>query len=95
MSEVSNRREQIRDQPSYWIEKINGELYESMMNFMDSHNMNQKDLAEHLGISAGRMSQIINEGDINFSLEKIIRIALKLGKIPSFNFKDKEEVEIG
>lgn len=82
-------REKIISQPSYWVEKINGELYDSIMNYMEAHNMKQKDLAKHLGISTGRMSQIINEGDINFSLEKIIQIALKIGKIPFSGFKIK------
>jgi transcriptional regulator with XRE-family HTH domain len=58
---------------------------------MEVHNMKRKDLAKYLGISKGRMSQIINDGDINFSLEKIIQIALKIGKIPSFKFQDKKE----
>ncbi len=61
------------------------------MNYMDVHKMKQKDLAKYLGISTGRMSQIINDGDINFSLEKIIQIALKIGKIPSFRFQDKKD----
>ena len=53
--------------------------------------MNRTQLAEHLGISKGRVSQFLNEGDINFSLEKIIEISLKIGKFPVFNFEDKEE----
>lgn len=84
-------REKIISQPSYWVEQINGELYDSIMNYMEVHKMKQKDLAKYLGISKGRMSQIINDGDINFSLEKIIQISLKIGKIPSFRFEDKEE----
>ncbi len=84
-------REKIISHPSYWVEQINGELYDSIMNYMEVHKMKQKDLAKYLGISKGRMSQIINDGDINFSLEKIIQISLKIGKIPSFRFEDKEE----
>ena len=91
MNRESNIREKIISQPSYWVEQINGELYDSIMNYMDVHKMKQKDLAKYLGISTGRMSQIINEGDINFSLEKIIQIAIKIGKIPSFRFQDKKE----
>lgn len=60
------------------------------MSYMEVHNMKRKDLAKYLGISKGRMSQIINDGDINFSLEKIIQIALKIGKIPSFRFENRE-----
>lgn len=84
-------REKIISQPSYWVEQINGKLYDSIMDYMEVHKMKQKDLAKYLGISKGRMSQIINDGDINFSLEKIIQISLKIGKIPSFRFEDKEE----
>ncbi|MCB0402250.1 MAG: hypothetical protein KDD41_09220, partial [Flavobacteriales bacterium] len=38
----------------------------------------------------GRVSQIINDGDINFSLEKVIEIALKVDKFPNFQFIDKQ-----
>ena len=51
--------------------------------------MKQKDLAKHLGISPGRVSQILNDGNINFSIEKIIEIAIKVDKIPNFIFEDK------
>jgi len=91
MNSESDLREKIISQPSYWVEQINGELYDSIMSYMEVHNMKRKDLAKYLGISKGRMSQIINDGDINFSLEKIIQIALKIGKIPSFRFQDKKE----
>ena len=91
MNSESNLREKIISQPSYWVEQINGELYDSIMSYMEVHNMKRKDLAKYLGISKGRMSQIINDGDINFSLEKIIQIALRIGKIPSFKFQDKKE----
>ena len=84
-------REKIISQPSYWVEQINGELYDSIMSYMEAHNLKQKDLAKYLGISTGRMSQIINDGDKNFSLEKIIQIALKIGEIPTFMFQDKKE----
>ncbi len=91
MNSENDLREKIISQPSYWVEQINGELYDSIMSYMEVHNMKRKDLAKYLGISKGRMSQIINDGDINFSLEKIIQIALKIGKIPSFKFQDKKE----
>lgn len=51
--------------------------------------MKQKDLARHLSISPGRVSQILNEGNINFSLEKLIEIVLKVDKYPNFIFVDK------
>jgi transcriptional regulator with XRE-family HTH domain len=65
-------------------------LYDAIIRFMEANKMKRKDLAEHLGISKGRVSQILNDGEINFSMEKIIDIALKLGKYPSFEFVDKD-----
>jgi transcriptional regulator with XRE-family HTH domain len=84
-------QEKILNQPSYWVEGVNGILYDIILTYMEENNMNRTQLAEHLGISKGRVSQILNEGDINFSLEKIIEISLKIGKFPVFNFEDKQE----
>lgn len=89
MSANKNIREKILNQPSYWIEGINGYLYDAIVNYMEQHNMKQIDLAKHLEISPGRVSQILNDGEINFSLRKIIQIALKVEKFPVFEFEDK------
>jgi len=76
--------------PSYWVEKINGDLYDAILDYMQKNNITTKrEMAKHLGISRGRMSQILNSGDINFSLEKIIDIGLKVDKYPEFSFVDK------
>jgi len=83
-------REQILNESSYWVEGINSFLYDVIEEYMDNNSMKtQKSLAKHLGISKGRVSQILNEGDINFSLEKVIDIALKMDKFPDFKFIDK------
>lgn len=84
-------RDKIISQPGYWVEQINGVLYDAIMDYMETHNMKRKDLAKHLGISKGRVSQIINDGEINFRLEKIIEISLKLGMVPHFNLENKSE----
>ncbi|AEL23840.1 helix-turn-helix domain protein [Cyclobacterium marinum DSM 745] len=89
-----NKREQILNQPSYWIENINALLYNAIVDYMEEHNMKQKDLAAHLNISQGRVSQILNDGDINFSLEKVIQIALKVGMYPSFKLEKKSNVSV-
>ncbi|HEY9082910.1 MAG TPA: helix-turn-helix domain-containing protein [Vicingaceae bacterium] len=84
-------RELIFNHPTYWVEGVNGDLYDTIISYMKKHNMKRKDLAIHLNISPGRVSQILNNGDINFSLEKVIEIALKLDKVPVFKFENKEE----
>ena len=84
-------RDKIISQPGYWVEQINGVLYDAIIDFMETHNMKRKDLAKHLGISKGRVSQIINDGEINFRLEKIIEISLKLGMVPHFELENKND----
>lgn len=86
-------RKEILSSPGYWVEAINGILYEAILNFMKSRKMKRKDLAEHLGISPGRVSQILNDGEINFSIEKLVEISLKLGKVPLLKLIDIAEVD--
>lgn len=85
-------REQIINEPSYWVEELNGKIYNAIILFMEKKDFKQKDMAKHLGISAGRMSQILNSGDINFSYEKIVSILLKLDIIPHFELESKADL---
>lgn len=89
MRNRDNVREKILNQPSYWVEGINSFLYNAILEYMEENNMNRTELASHLGISKGRVSQILNDGEINFSIEKVVQIALKVNKFPLFELKDK------
>lgn len=91
MKTSNDRIEKILREPGYWIEGVNGMMYNSILNYMEKNNLNRTQLAAHLGISKGRVSQILNDGQINFSIEKLIEIALKIGKYPVFELKDTEE----
>ncbi len=83
-------REKILNQPSYWVEGINSLLYNAILEYMEENDINRTELATRLGISKGRVSQILNDGEINFSIEKIVQIALKINKFPIFELKDKD-----
>ena len=89
MKNRNNIREKILNQPSYWVEGINSFLYNAILEYMEKNDMNRTQLASHLGISKGRVSQILNDGEVNFSIEKIVQIALKIDKFPVFELKDK------
>ena len=88
MKSNHDKIKRILNEPSYWIESINGYLYDSIVRYMESNDMNRTELAKHLGISKGRVSQILNDGEINFSIEKLIEISLKVDKYPLFELKD-------
>ena len=51
--------------------------------------MSRQEFAEKLGVSKGRMSQILN-GDFNGRLDRLVELALAAGKAPVFEFKDLE-----
>lgn len=87
---MKNNLEKILNQPSYWIEGINGVLYNAIIEFMEKNNFNRTQLAQNLGISKGRVSQILNDGEINFSIEKIVEISIKVGKYPVFELEESE-----
>ncbi|MFT4757633.1 MAG: putative XRE-type DNA-binding protein [Vicingaceae bacterium] len=89
MKASNNIREKVLSSTSYWVEAINGKLYNAIVEFMENNDMKQKDLAKHLEITPGRVSQILNDGEINFSIEKVVDIALKIDKIPSFGLEEK------
>ncbi|QNR22597.1 helix-turn-helix domain-containing protein [Croceimicrobium hydrocarbonivorans] len=76
---------------SYWLEAVNGEVYDTLVRYMRDNGMKQKDLAQYLNISDGRVSQILNDGEINFTIDKLIEISLKLGKVPFFSLIDQNE----
>lgn len=57
---------------------------------MEKNSLNRTQLAQVLGISKGRVSQILNDGEINFSIEKIVEISIKVGKYPVFELEDTQ-----
>lgn len=89
---MNDFQKKVFEHSAYWVEGINIALYDAIVDFMEKHNMNRTELAEHLDISRGRVSQILNDGEINFSIEKLVEIALKINKIPKLEFLDKDEV---
>lgn len=88
---MKNKFIEIIQEPSYWVEEVNNLMYDAMVRYMESNNLNKSEFATYLGISKGRLSQILNSGEINFSIEKLFSIALKIGKIPSIKFENAEE----
>lgn len=86
--------EKILSQASYWKEGVNNLLYNTVLDYMQVNSMNRTHLAEYLGISKGRVSQILNDGELNFSIEKLFSILIKLGKYPDFKVVDIEQFHI-
>jgi len=82
---------QTLNQPDYWIDEINGMLYDAILVYMKEKNFNKTQLAVDLEISKKQASQLLNGEGNDFSLEKILDISLTIGKFPVFQLEDKEE----
>jgi transcriptional regulator with XRE-family HTH domain len=74
----------------YWIDEFQNEIFRQVTNYMNSNNLNQKELAESLGFSKGYISQILN-GDCNFTIKKIVDLSIKLGKAPILKYHTIED----
>lgn len=85
-------REELLRCPEYWTTLIQNELYRQIESYMEEHNMNKSQLAEHLGCSRGYVTQLLN-GDFDHKLSKLVELSLAIGMAPSIAFNDLEHVD--
>lgn len=85
-------REELLRCPEYWTTLIQNELYRQIQSYMEEHNMNKAQLAEHLGCSRGYVTQLLN-GDFDHKISKLVELSLAIGMAPSVSFKDLEHFD--
>jgi transcriptional regulator with XRE-family HTH domain len=83
-------REQVLKHPAYWFEHQQNELFRQFHYYMKSEKINQTQLAERLGMTKGRVSQILR-GESNFSMKTLIELGLSIGLIPKINYVPIEQ----
>jgi transcriptional regulator with XRE-family HTH domain len=83
-------REKTLSSPDYWFVKAQNELFRQFHYYMEEEKINQTQLAERLGISKGRVSQILR-GESNFTMKKLIELSLSIRKIAKINYIPVEE----
>lgn len=84
------KREEVLRSPEYWTAKTQVELYDCAKKFMDSAGLNRAELAEHLGVSKGYVSQVLN-GDYDHRMSKFFELALSFGFVPQIEFVPVEQ----
>lgn len=84
------KREDLLRNSGYLTAKIQLDLYKCAEDFMRKNNMNRTQLAEHLGVSKGYVSQLLN-GDYDHKLSKLVELSLAFDMVPSVEFKPMEE----
>lgn len=83
-------RAELLKSADYWKAKIQIELYNCAELFMKKKGMNRRQLAAHLGVSNGYVTQLLN-GDYDHKLTKLAELALKFGYVPNIKFIPVEQ----
>ncbi len=78
--------EELEKYPEYWLEEVQNKMHYNFKQYMKDHNLNQRQLSNKLGISTGRVSQILN-GTFNHTIKKYIELCLAIDMIPVIEFK--------
>jgi transcriptional regulator with XRE-family HTH domain len=83
-------RKDVLNNKGYWTADIQLKLYDSIRDFMKIHNMNQTQLAKHLKVTKGYITQILN-GDFDHKISKLVDLSLAIGKVPNLYLEDVDK----
>lgn len=84
-------REEILRGSGYWLAKVQIQVFNLLNTYMEENNLNQKQVAEKLNVSPSYVSQILN-GNFNFTVSKLIELALLVGKAPIIQYETIEQI---
>lgn len=84
-------REDLLRSPTYWLTDVQIEVFNLLKTYMEENNLTQKQVAEKLNVSPSYVSQILN-GNFNFTISKLIKLALLVGKAPIIQFETIEQI---
>lgn len=84
-------REEIICGSTYWLTKVQIQVFNLLNTYMEENNLTQKQVAEKLNVSPSYVSQILN-GNFNFTISKLIELALLVGKAPIIQFETIEQI---
>ncbi|MEO6282263.1 MAG: helix-turn-helix transcriptional regulator [Dyadobacter sp.] len=84
-------REDLLKSPTYWLTKVQIEVFGLLNTYMEENNLTQKQVAEKLSVSPSYVSQILN-GNFNFTISKLVELAVLVGKVPVLQFESVENL---
>jgi predicted XRE-type DNA-binding protein len=84
-------RDELLKSSDYWIEIIQNKIYNDLAEYIENNKIPNKQIAEILGLSKGRVSQILSGGNLNFRLDTLVKLCMTIGKIPDFHLIDVSE----
>ena len=81
-------REHLLRNERFWTETIQNKIYNDLASYIKTEKISQKEIAKRLGVSKGRISQILNGSNLNFRIDTLVKICLAINKVPNFKFED-------
>ncbi len=84
------KREQLLRSEVWYTVKTQQKLFRAVDAYLKKEGMSRQAFAEKLGVSKGRMSQILN-GDFNGRLDRLVELALAAGTAPVIEFRDLDD----
>lgn len=73
-----------------WLQTIENEIILQIHRYMEREKINQTQLAQRLGVSKGRVSQILS-GKLNFSMRTLVELCAKMEVMPILSFHAEEK----
>ena len=94
-------REELLKSSDYWTEIIQNKIFNDLSEFIGNQGISNNQIAESLGLSKGRVSQILSGENLNFRLDTLVKLCLTINRIPDFHLiavnefiaKDKDAVD--
>jgi transcriptional regulator with XRE-family HTH domain len=80
----------LLESPTYWLTSIQIEVFNLLCTYMEEYNLTQEQVAEQLKVLPSYVSQILN-GHFNFTISKLVELALLIGKAPVIRFESMDE----
>ena len=82
-------RDELLRSETYYTTQTQLKLFRAVEDYLAAENLTRAEFAEKLGVSKGRVSQILN-GDFNGRLDRLVALSLAAGKAPVIEFRDLE-----
>lgn len=85
-------RKEILENPGYWTQDIQLDIYDAVNNYLETQGMTRKDFAKKLGVTKGYISQILN-GNFDHKLSKLVELILACELVPVLTLIPMERAE--
>jgi DNA-binding Xre family transcriptional regulator len=84
-------REDLLKSSEYWTEIIQNKFYNDLIEYFKDHQLSNKDLTERLGLTKGRVSQILSGKNLNFRIDTLVKLCLTIEKVPDLTLVNIED----